>query len=166
MKIPVLCQWFFLCWIYDLIFIFISATLVDRDNLYPPDFFLTQKILIMNDEWQPWSNISIFCKPINKEFHIRAIFATLFGQYVNSVVMFTFSTNLVQKIISARLRSNLVLRLIQIYGIRFSCSLFYVRVEIMFLGKFGPKKQNWLFQLKFITYTNLNVLSHCIFFLF
>ena len=31
------------------------------------------------------------------------------------------------------------------------------RLEIPFLGKFGPKSQNCQFQMKFDTYTNLNM---------
>ena len=31
------------------------------------------------------------------------------------------------------------------------------RLEIPFLGKFGPKVKNYQFKLKFSTYTNLNM---------
>ena len=51
----------------------------------------------------------------------------------------------------------MVLRLIQICRIPFWCSLFLFLTSNTSLGKFGPKYQNCQFELKFGTYTNLNM---------
>ena len=39
-------------------------------------------------------------------------------------------------------------------------------LEIPFLGKFGPKSQNYQFQLKFGTYTNSNMQNSIVMFTF
>ena len=60
---------------------------------------------------------------------------------------YLFWVNLVQKIISW----NFVPRLVQICRIPRWCSLFLFSTGNIFLGKFGPKNQNWQFVLKFRT---------------
>ena len=52
---------------------------------------------------------------------------------------------------------NLVLKLIRACRIQSWCSLFCVRRETPFLGKFSPKNQNCQFTLKFGTKTNSNM---------
>ena len=57
------------------------------------------------------------------------------------------------------LRLTLVASLIRISRIQYCCSLFCFRLEMPFLGKFGPKNQNYQLKLKFGTYTNSNLQS-------
>ena len=68
-----------------------------------------------------------------------------------------FWANLVKKIKTVNVNWNLVLRLIRVCRIQSGCSLFCVRRETPFLGKFGPKNQNCQFKLKFGTKTNSNM---------
>ena len=65
-----------------------------------------------------------------------------------------FWTNLVQKLKIVSFTLSLVPRLIPIWRIQWWYSVFLFRLEIPFLGKFGPKTQNCWFKLKFGTYTN------------
>ena len=67
---------------------------------------------------------------------------------------YTFWANLVQKIKIVSLRWNLVPRIIQIWRIQWQCSLFFFRLKVTFLGKFGLKNQNSQFKLKFGALTN------------
>ena len=64
---------------------------------------------------------------------------------------YLFWVNLVQKLKIISLSWNFVPRLIQICRIPWWCSLFLFLTGNTFLGKFGPKNQNWQFQLKFCT---------------
>ena len=86
----------------------------------------------------------------------------------NSMLMFIFSVfdreyvfwiNLVQKIKILSSRWNSILKLVQICRIQWCCWLFCFRLEIPFLGKSGPKNQNYQLKLKFGTYTNWNIQS-------
>ena len=47
-------------------------------------------------------------------------------------------------------------------GVHFTC----FRLEIPFLGKFGPKNQNCQFELKIVTKTNLNMKNSMVIFIF
>ena len=76
----------------------------------------------------------------------------------NSVVVFTFAVldqkysfweNLVQNIKIANLSCNLVPRLIRICSTQWYSSFNLFRLEIPFLGKIGPKNENYQFKLKF-----------------
>ena len=93
----------------------------------------------------------------------------------NSMMLFTFFVfewkcpfwaNLVQKIKIVTLCWNLVPRLIRICRTHWCYSLFCFWVEILFLGKFGPKNQNCHFKLKFGTYTNSNMQNSMVMFSF
>ena len=64
--------------------------------------------------------------------------------------------------------------LIRIRRIQWRCSLyaefnhavhFFFRLKIPFLGKFGPKNQNYQFKLKFGTYTNSNMQNSMVMFI-
>ena len=94
----------------------------------------------MYSEW----NTSIFCEPINTDFHIRAFF-------------YPFWANMVQRTKIACLRWNLVYRLIWICLIRWCCSLFCFRSS--HFGQISSKKQNGLFKLNFDTQSNLIILN-------
>ena len=61
---------------------------------------------------------------------------------------------------------TLVASLIRIFRMQWCCSVFCFRVEIPFLGKFGPKNQNYQFKLKFGTYTNSNMQIWMMLFIF
>ena len=61
---------------------------------------------------------------------------------------------------------NLVPILIRICGIQWWCSLFCLRSEIPFLGKFDPKYQNFQYKLKFGTWTNSNMQNALVMFTF
>ena len=63
---------------------------------------------------------------------------------------YLFWVNFVQKMQTVRLSWNLLPRLILTCTIQWRCSLFYFRLEIFFLGKYGPKYQNCQFMLKFL----------------
>ena len=65
---------------------------------------------------------------------------------------YAFWVNLVQKLEIVCLSWNLVPTLIQICKIQWWCSLFFFWPETSFLGKFGPKNQNFQLRLKFGTY--------------
>ena len=93
----------------------------------------------------------------------------------NSVVVFTFfvldgkyliCTNLVHKIRIVISSWNLVPRLIQICRIQWRPSIFLLRPEILFLGKFGPKNEDWRFKLKFGTQNNSNMQNSIMVFTF
>ena len=60
---------------------------------------------------------------------------------------------------------TLVASLIRIFRMQWCCSVFCFRVEIPFLGKFGPKNQNYQFKLKFGTYTNSNMQNSMVMFI-
>ena len=74
----------------------------------------------------------------------------LFGQIWSKKLKFSWSWNLVP-------------RLIQIWRIQWWCSLFWFWP---FLGKFGPKYQNFQFKLKFATKNNLNIQNSLVMFNF
>ena len=64
---------------------------------------------------------------------------------------YLFWVNLVQKLKIISLSWNFVPRLIQICRIPWWCSLFLFSTGNIFLGKFGPKNQNFQSELKFCT---------------
>ena len=55
--------------------------------------------------------------------------------------------------------------IIKICRIQWCYSLFYFWVEILFLGKFGPKNQNSRFKLKFGSYSNSNMQNSMVMFI-
>ena len=79
---------------------------------------------------------------------------------------YPFWANLVQKIKIVTLCWNLVPRLIRICRTHWCYSLFCFWVEIPFLGKFGPKSQNYHLKLKFGIYTNLDMQKSMVMFIF
>ena len=107
----------------------------------------------------------------NNQFKLK------FGNYIdsnmqNSMVIFTFSVcdrkypfwvNLIQKVKINSLSWNMIPTLIRIRRIQWRCSLYAEfnhaenRLKIPFLGKFGPKNQDYQFKLKFGTYFNSNI---------
>ena len=97
--------------------------------------------------------------PKNKDCQFKLKFGTYTNSNMeNSMLMFTFFVfkrkysfwaNLVPKFKIDCLKWNLVPRLIRIFTIKWWCLRF--RPEIPFLGKFGPKNQNFQFKLKFDT---------------
>ena len=93
----------------------------------------------------------------------------------NSMAMFTFSVfdqeyvfwaNLVQKIKIVSSRWNLILSLIQIFRIKWCCSLFCFRPNITCLGQFCLKYQNCQLAVKLDTWTNSNMLNSMMLFTF
>ena len=64
---------------------------------------------------------------------------------------YRFWVNLVQQLKIISLSWNFVPRLMQICRIRWWCSLFLFLTGNNILGKFGPKNQNYQFELKFRT---------------
>ena len=105
--------------------------------------------------------------PKNQNYQLKLKFGTYTNSNMqNSMVMFTFSVfdrkypywaNLVQKVKIISWSWNLVPRLIRIC---LFCWLFCFRFEIPFLGKFGPKNQNYQFKQKFDAYTNSNTCAN------
>ena len=97
--------------------------------------------------------------PKNKDCQFNLKFGTCTNSSMeNSMLMFTFFVfkqkypfwaNLIAKFKIDCLKWNWVPRLIRILTITWWCLHF--RLEIPFLGKFGPKNQNCQFKLKFDT---------------
>ena len=91
----------------------------------------------------------------------------------NSMMLFTFfvferkysfSANLVQKVKIINLSWSLVPTLIRICRIHVHFFCFWSGIP--FLGKFGPKTQNYQFKLKFGTYTNSTMQNSMMLFTF
>ena len=99
--------------------------------------------------------------PKNQNSHFKLKLGTYTSSNMqNSMVMFILSVfdwecpfwaNLVQKVKIISWSWNVVARLIRICRTQWCCSLFLFWVEIPFLGKFGPKSQNYQLKLKFVT---------------
>ena len=112
----------------------------------------------------------------NQNYQLKLKFGTWTNSNMqNSMMQFTlfdfewknrFWVNLVQKVKIISWSWNFVPALIQKGRIQWCCSLFYFSVELRFLGKFGPKNQNSHFKLKFGTYTNSNMQSSMVMFIY
>ena len=72
----------------------------------------------------------------NSNIHNSMVMITFFFVFDRT---YSFWANLVQKLKIVSLKWNLITGLIRICRIRWCCSLFRFRPEILFLGKFGPK---------------------------
>ena len=116
------------------------------DWKYPFWANLAQKVKIISWSWNFVPRLIRICR-----IHwccSRFLFSTgntLFGQICS------------KKIKIFNLRWKLILRLIPICRIQWWCSLFLFAIEMPFLGKFGPKCQNYHFNLKLVTQTNSNM---------
>ena len=70
---------------------------------------------------------------------------------------YPFYANLVQKNNIISLSWNLLPMLIPVCRIQWWRWLFLIKLEILFLGKFGPKNEDYEFKLKFGTHNNSNM---------
>ena len=79
---------------------------------------------------------------------------------------YPFWANLVQKIKIVTLSWKLASSLIRICRIQWWCSFFSFWLKIPFLGKFGPKNQNYQLKLKFGTWANSNMQNSMMLFIY
>ena len=121
------------------------------DREYPFWTNLVQKIKIVSLRWKLIPSLIRICR-------IKRCYS-LFSYLTRNTL---FWANLVQKIKIISLSWKLVPRLIRISWIEWWCSLFFFFwLEITFWEKFGLKRQNCQFKLKFRRYLLLQLKFRC-----
>ena len=125
-----------------------------------------------------WLEIPFWGKfsPKSQNYKLKLKFGTYTNLNMqNSMMLFTFFffewkysfwANLLQTTTIVTLSWNLVPTPVRTYRIQWLCSFFLFWAEISFLGKFGPKRQNYQFKLRFGACTNSNMLNSIVMFTF
>ena len=125
------------------------------DRKYPFWANLVQKVKIISWSWNLVPTLIQICRiQLWCSLFLFLSGNTLFGQIWSKKLKFLFQAEIwyLHEFEHAEFNG----------GVHFFC--FWV--EMLFLGKFGPKSQNYQFKLKFATYTNSNMQNSMVMFTF
>ena len=118
---------------------------------------------VLGRKYHFWTNLLLKDKTVSLSWNLMTSLIRICRIYWYCS-LFPFSTgntlfwaNLVQKTKIASLRWNFTHRLIRTCRIQRWRSLFIFRPEILFLGKFGPKNEDYHSKLKLVTQNNPNM---------